>query len=654
MKCPNCGKEINKGAAYCVYCEKPVRLKQYNPTNYDMGGYYYQEDNNETKKFFDMEFASSDGTPDNLDAHSKEETLDITPPKKEEPKEPVVEVLDIMDTPKEEVNPTLESSDTKNEEPKKVNEGEEKKGNIEFQGSTYKEKKRKSFKDKKNIFLIIIIVVIILLIGIFIGHILIKSRLNNDDVEEPLENDDLTKKSFFIKNKDGNYALFDSNGNQLSDFVYNDINEFINGYTLVKKNNEYGIISVSNREYVKFGTYQDIEKVLGVYKVTNGSTTYLIEGNGNVIYDMSNAYVKKFNNTKKYFSLIDMGTKKINIIDYDGHILKTIDVVNDNYEFQYDEQDNILAFQYNNKVYIYDLDNREEITSFSSTSKYCVDTVTDDKILINNCSDSKLLYKVILNNKTYDVDGTCLKVSLIKDKLTCTDSDNKSYILDDNFNKSVDVTEKSYESINNYAINNGNNVEFYVEGKKTKTIECYNLFDPGYKYNGIYILKSVVNDECNNKEVTYGMYNIKGKQIDKASYKEVKYLNDSDYMIGVNGKSYVLIDNTGLIVSKSYSEMDMNNGYFVVKNGNNVGLINAVGEEVVPCKYTNIEISGYDNNYVLLTTKDEVKIVHDVSNDKDVVSLFGTVRLLENYIEVKSTSKTKYYSYETGKSFYEV
>ena len=84
------------------------------------------------------------------------------------------------------------------------------------------------------------------------------------------------------------------------------------------------------------------------------------------------------------------------------------------------------------------------------------------------------------------------------------------------------------------------------------------------------------------------------------------------------------------------------------------GLLDEKGKEIVPCKYSRIDITN--KNYAILETSDSKNIIFDLSKGKEILSLDDTesnVNLSKNYITTSLGGKTRYYSYTTGKLFYE-
>ena len=84
--------------------------------------------------------------------------------------------------------------------------------------------------------------------------------------------DSLTEStSFWIRNNENLYAMFDINGKQLTGFDFTSVSsEFVNGTAKVKnKNEEYGLISSTGKMIVEFGKYDYISEHYAVYEMTD-------------------------------------------------------------------------------------------------------------------------------------------------------------------------------------------------------------------------------------------------------------------------------------------------------------------------------------------------------------------------------------------------
>ena len=77
------------------------------------------------------------------------------------------------------------------------------------------------------------------------------------------------------------YALV--NDGKMGDYEYSYATAFLDGYALVKKNGEYGIIDEAGNIIVDFGEYDNIVEYGGLYGATKDNRNQLIDGQGRVI-----------------------------------------------------------------------------------------------------------------------------------------------------------------------------------------------------------------------------------------------------------------------------------------------------------------------------------------------------------------------------------
>ncbi len=113
-------------------------------------------------------------------------------------------------------------------------------------------------------------------------------RGNADDIRPPYDNSAV----MIREAKDsGNYALFSlSSGKQLSDFIYDEVGEMINGYVYVKLNGEYGILKENGKPSVAFGKYAEIKQYGAAYlaKMQGSSGYSLLDGSGKILAEYPN------------------------------------------------------------------------------------------------------------------------------------------------------------------------------------------------------------------------------------------------------------------------------------------------------------------------------------------------------------------------------
>lgn len=103
-----------------------------------------------------------------------------------------------------------------------------------------------------------------------------------------------------IASESDRFALYSlSTGEFLSDFIYQEITEFENGYAIARMNNMWGIIDTSGRQAVAFEYYDLSYMGDGLYSARGNSTPTgtcsIIDTSGNLVY-RTDVYAGGFNN----------------------------------------------------------------------------------------------------------------------------------------------------------------------------------------------------------------------------------------------------------------------------------------------------------------------------------------------------------------------
>lgn len=509
---------------------------------------------------------------------------------------------------------------------------------------------------KKFIFIVLFIIVVIL--GICFLIFSKKTNQNNFDIDYTT--------SFFLQNSDGKYALFNEDGKNITDFIFTSVGVFYNGTAKVEKGELSGIINAKGKMTVNFGNYKYILPRYGLYEASgeNLNENYLINGNGDKLYDLKNISLFTYHNG--YYHVVNNKVKNnYDLINYDGKKMLSI-AINSNVDepvLGSSNDGSYVSMFYNGKTYVFNVNTTKEIVTFNSEIPYCITNVTDDgkKLILSTCNSNsnpnskknKLLYKVVENGKVIDIDDDCYNLHLVNNRLVCS-TDNGRYLLDKNYKKILEVDSVSYIDEFNYAKNNeiDNSVDVYKNGKIVKNIPCKNLNQTGYTENGIYILKNLSGQGCSDNITGSEVYNSDGKKVGgnyelAISYSDIIRVSD-------NGYEFYLINNNGNQLSKIYDKIGspdvISKNYFFVSNDFKQGIIDLNGKEVIPCIYDEIMSEKIQNKeYLILKTSDSKYIVYDLDNNKKILESDIKPSLLKNYILI---GKNEYYSYKNGKKFY--
>ena len=505
----------------------------------------------------------------------------------------------------------------------------------------------------KKIVLPIVSIIILAILSILIYNLFFNSN-NKKDLRDA--------SSFFLKNNEYKYALFSNDGHQLTDFVFTDVSDFFDDAAYVEKGEEYGIISTSGKMLVNFGKYSDITDRSGLYEVsTEDDHEYLIDKNGKVLYNLDDIYVKSYGGNIPYLILEYRGKRQYSIIDNTGRVFLTIPEVSGAKDIESSEMQDYISIFYDNKNYILNGYTGEQLVSFDSDYQYKIYDISEDgKIIILNATEigKKLkLYKIIRDGKLLDVNNECEYVYIKENTLFCKVK-LKDYYLGNDGNKSYEVTNAAYSSDNHYAVDDLDlmkGVTFYSEGKTIKNIPCRKLEHKQFMSNNIYILQTLSSEKCKTESIIYEYYNSNGEKIFNSEFMDASNFDEKGRaIVSKDKKNYYLIDTEGNQIGKMYSNIQLEEDFYIVTKDKKKGVMDINGNEIVPCKYSNISIDKNLNiNFALAEIEGSKNILYNLDNKKEIISLNEDIYLNDHYFKTNVNSKTQFYSYITGKMFYE-
>ena len=158
-------------------------------------------------------------------------------------------------------------------------------------------------KRKKIGLIIVIIVVAIAIIGLILFFVIAKpfdksGSIGGTPSESGLFYND---KFFIVSSEEGGkkkYAIYNSDGEAITDFIYDNSNEiFIGGTTLMKKGGQYGLVDQGGKEVIEFGKYNKITAYGGLYGLNKDGKDVLVNNRGEVVTEYN---VDDFNHYSDY------------------------------------------------------------------------------------------------------------------------------------------------------------------------------------------------------------------------------------------------------------------------------------------------------------------------------------------------------------------
>jgi len=512
--------------------------------------------------------------------------------------------------------------------------------------------------NKFNISSKYIIIGVATILVVFVIVFFITKKKNNSKLSEF----DVNYANAFFLSDGSNYALFNNDGKQLTEFEFSYVYDFINETALVKKDAKYGVINSNGKMVVDFDKYDTIKSVAGLYKVTDKDDhEYLINGKGKVLYDMSNMELESYYDVDLYSILVDNNSKKYKVLNYNGKVLVEFNIDSNIEDIpSTNEEDNYMTVFYNKKNYVFDVSTSKKIVSFESDVHYCVNNVEEEGkiVTLNSCGDSssdKTTYKFIKDGKLYDLNDKCERVYYSNKNLVC-ENGNKKNLIYSKGKVGIDLNDTSYIDNSNYAKEDGEptSVDFYNKGKNVKKIECRKLIYEGYSQSGLYLLGTYYSSKCNTTSGIYEYYKSNGtKAFDKTFTSATSFNEDGVAVVSEDSDNYYLINKSGKKISNDYDKIYISKDYYIVKKDDLRGIIDKKGKEIINVNYSSIEIKERRNKkYAILKDNDSKYSVIDLQNNKVLVTSDNSLEIYSHYIFEYKDGNRKYYTLK-GKLFYE-
>lgn len=173
-------------------------------------------------------------------------------------------------------------------------------------------------------------------------------------------------------------------------------------------------------------------------------------------------------------------------------------------------------------------------------------------------------------------------------------------------------------------------------------VDEYYTEENGYRYAGYIVLQKT------QEGYRYGYIDNKGKEILPTEYNEISRVtgindNDNAYLICAKNGQYGLMKKEETLLNHEYQSIqyDEANNVFVIEKSRKYGIANISGEEIVPVKYNEIDITG-----IYFYAKNEQGTTVYNSNGTQV-SIDANIAILntdnEKYkIRIDNTEGTKY------------
>lgn len=527
---------------------------------------------------------------------------------------------------------------------------------------------------KKNIVKILITISVIVIV-VIAGIIFFPKLFGNKDKQNITET--LTKStSFWIKNNEGLYAIFDINGKQLTGFDFTSVSsQFVNGTAKVKnQNDEYGLISSTGEMIVEFGKYDYISEQYAVYEmIDKDHNKFLYNNSGKFVRQLDsdkNENVESFIGEYTY-ALIESDVD-YKVIDYKGKEITSFAIPDDDVDSpKANSIDNYVSIFYNNINYIIDISKSKVLLTVSDSRHFCIGDVNEEnseEFILSTCNYSyedvkNDGFKLIRNGKiaySKESDGYA-KMKFEGNNVVYEDDD--TYLLDENGNEKTKANSyiiyKDYKNYIKEADGILNGAELYVNGILKEKLDCNNI-QGGYAKHGVYLL-----DHCsgfgNGNKI---FINADGTRINDKAYQRAYEFDENGYAsVSEDDKNFYLINLKGEKVSDYYSNDNSAEKIYYIKGTENLycgsnedgtrTIFEVDGEKILTGKFNRYFTNTTSGGVFVILEQDNKYIVYNVMTGKPIVNLDSEPYMSEDYFTTSENSKTQYYSYITGKLFYE-
>lgn len=498
-------------------------------------------------------------------------------------------------------------------------------------------------KNKKSIvnFFISFLTIIILLL-------VIVNVVKNKNLEK--QEPEVTT-SFFIKNSDNLYAMFNEKGKKLTDFIYSSVDTIFNGSVRVKtKDGKYGILNEKGKYLVKLEKYDTIYQYGGLFKVKKDDTNKLVNKKNKKVIKENDFEVETITNVDDFVIVVEK--EEYVVMNYNGKKIVSFKINKDNTDLPTaSEIDDYASVYYDGLTYVFNVKTGKILKKIKDDVHYCINSVSEDEkmLSLNSCVSwyetlDDVKYKLLINKKVKDLPEDCNKIT-IKDKVLSCTTDEGTYLLDNKYKLTdIVVSDISYKDSKNYARKKDTDVEFIKNGKVVKTLKNAILSDKGYTKDGIYLVYQ------DNK---YTYYDIKGKKLFKkdfvmaTSFDEMGLARVSD-----DEENYYFINIKGKKVGEDFELSYLSKEHYIVTKDDKKGIMNPKGKMLIDFTYDDIEIKTYNDEYYAEVKKgDEYKVIC-LKDKKEVLKTSVQPIFYDHYIKVVEEDKTTYYTY-TGKKLYE-
>lgn len=494
---------------------------------------------------------------------------------------------------------------------------------------------------KKKLAIILGVILVVVLAIFLICKIFAKKNSYTFDTLTDTE-------AFFIKNEEGEYALFNEDGKQLSDFIFDYTGSFYGGVAKVSnKDGQYAIIKEDGSYLVEFSD-QYIFSYGPFFELSTDSllSNRLINYTGKTILEGVDFSVDHYSDYS--FLVISLADSSLQVMNYKGEIMDTLPKGSYDWASEYVEGYKTLIG--NSKTYLYDVEKGKKLLEIDG--EYLISSALGDTIVLASYNDLTTgSYKIVKNKKVqYTVSkDTCSSISITENgELVCMSKEDYSYHFLESDGTVRSQAMVAYHSSKNYIVEAENGLTFYDNGKEAQTVSCVSfssLTEDGY------ILSNRTSGNCRNQESGYTYYSTSGDKLSATYYRAADFDENGYAIVREDYYNTYLIDKSYTRVSNEYESVSAVGNCYVAKDEDGNYLLLNSKLEVLEKGFNKYRSSYRNSNkdaFAAITYDDKV-VLYNVTTGKKVKE-YGdkTIEFSGHYFKIDNS----YYSYKTGEAFY--
>ncbi|MCD7893955.1 MAG: hypothetical protein LUG60_09670 [Erysipelotrichaceae bacterium] len=476
--------------------------------------------------------------------------------------------------------------------------------------------------------------------------------------------------TFMLTRDNETYALYNTEGKQITENDYTYYKEVNAGYLVTDKDEQMGVIDELGETIVEFGNYATLESINSMFygyndmseEATVDSEDVDNEETADEVEDRTGYLVDNLDIINSDGEVLYSASEDIQIMQSDLPVI----LENDTYSVIYKDGETLFSGtdkvnyvrQSNDGKYVfisfddfakfYYTDDVEETASFDltiqETGEYSIIATNDTGVILNDKDNGKILYIDITNQTYYTLEQKIESAYFDSKNNVILLTKTKTYI----YSVGHDLIELTtyYYSSNIYLKRNSS-----VYGPHT----IYNS-DTTISDALVDMQLNPVVSELNSmvypvyvKDQGYTYYDFDGNQVIETYYLSAEAFDENGCaIVQKEDSSYILIDSEGNQLTKStyYSIKYIGSSYYAVYNENGIfGVVNSSGEEVFGQEYTELpENSIVESNntiYLLLIKNGKTYVYDSNSNMDEIFSHEGNVILNpKGYFVVNNTYYT--------------